>query len=161
MSPDRFPFYIGDTVDVATNLDVNEYNGEKSVSVKIKDVRLHGVKQDKLVVGRQYYEKYCRHEPLEEKIREYICPQREDVAGLYRFLRQCGGFAFGYDMLWCRLRGINYCKMRICIDVMQELGLIERARLSSSGEVALRLPDKVVKTQLDQSRILRQLKVGE
>ena len=161
MSPDRFPFYIGDTVDVAANLDVNEYNGEKSVSVKIKDVRLHGVKQDKLVVGRQYYEKYCRHEPLEEKIREYICPQREDVAGLYRFLRQCGGFAFGYDMLWCRLRGINYCKMRICIDVMQELGLIERARLSSSGEVALRLPDKVVKTQLDQSRILRQLKVGE
>ena len=117
MSPDRFPFYIGDTVDVAANLDVNEYNGEKSVSVKIKDVRLHGVKQDKLVVGRQY-------EPLEEKIREYICPQREDVAGLYRFLRQCGGFAFGYDMLWCRLRGINYCKMRICIDVMQELGLI-------------------------------------
>ncbi len=64
---------------------------KKSVSVKIKDVRLHGVKQDKLVVGRQYYEKYCRHEPLEEKIREYICPQREDVAGLYRFLRQCGG----------------------------------------------------------------------
>ena len=56
MSPDRFPFYIGDTVDVAANLDVNEYNGEKSVSVKIKDVRLHGVKQDKLVVGRQYYE---------------------------------------------------------------------------------------------------------
>lgn len=161
MSPDRFPFYIGDTVDVAANLDVNEYNGEKNVSVKIKDVRLHGVKQDKLVVGRQYYEKYCRHEPLEEKIREYICPQREDVAGLYRFLRQCGGFAFGYDMLWCRLRGINYCKMRICIDVMQELGLIERARLSSSGETALRLPDKVVKTQLDQSRILRQLKVGE
>ena len=45
--------------------------------------------------------------------------------------------------------------------MMQELGLIERARLSSSGEVALRLPDKVVKTQLDQSRILRQLKVGE
>ena len=76
-------------------------------------------------------------------------------------MRQCGGFAFGYDMLWCRLRGINYCKMRICIDVMQELRLIERARLSSSGEVALRLPDKVVKTQLDQSRILRQLKVGE
>ena len=29
MSPDRFPFYIGDTVDVAANLDVNEYNGEK------------------------------------------------------------------------------------------------------------------------------------
>ena len=89
MSPDRFPFYIGDTVDVAANLDVNEYNGEKSVSVKIKDVRLHGVKQDKLVVGRQYYEKYCRHEPLEEKIREYICPQREDVALFAAVRRFC------------------------------------------------------------------------
>lgn len=46
MSPEKFPFYPGDLVDVAANLDINEYNGEKNLSIKIKDVRLHGVNQE-------------------------------------------------------------------------------------------------------------------
>ena len=137
------------------------YNGEKSLSIKVKDMRLHGINQEKLIVGRQYYEKYLREEPLDEKIRQYICPTREDVAMLYRFLRQCGSFPFGYDMLWCRLRRINYCKMMICIDVMVELGLAETVPGAVRGQQILRLPARVAKTQLEQSSILRRLKVGE
>lgn len=159
MPPEKFPFYPGDLVDVAANLDINEYNGEKNLSIKIKDVRLHGVNQEKLIVGKQYYEKYCRKEPLENKIKNYICPQREDVAQIYRFLRQYRHFPYGYDLLWCRLGKINYCKMMICIDVMQELGLIS-VEHTASGPI-LRFPDKVAKTQLEQSSILRRLKVGE
>lgn len=161
MSTHTFPFYLGDVVDIAANLDINEYNGEKNLSIKIKDVRLHGVNQEKLIVGRQYYEKYCRLEPLEEKIREYICPQREDIARLYRFLRQYGSFPFGYDMLWCRIKGMNYCKMMICIDVMQELGLAAVVAGGTTGKPVLCFPEKVEKTCLEQSVILRRLKAGE
>lgn len=161
MPADQFPFFPGDVVDIAANLEANEYNGEKSLSIKVKDMRLHGINQEKLIVGRQYYEKYLREEPLDEKIRQYICPTREDVAMLYRFLRQCGSFPFGYDMLWCRLRRINYCKMMICIDVMVELGLAETVPGAVRGQQILRLPARVAKTQLEQSSILRRLKVGE
>ncbi len=161
MSTNTFPFCVGDVVDVAANLDINEYNGEKNLSIKIKDVRLHGIKQDKLIVGRQYYEKYCRQEPLEDKIRAYICPDRQDVAVLYRFLRQCKAYPFGYDMLWCRLHHFNYCKMMICLDVMEELGLISVMRDPVCPDPVLCVPKQVAKTQLEQSTILKRLKVGE
>ncbi len=157
MPTTQFPFGVGDIVDIAANLDVNEYNGEKNLSIKIKDVRLHGVHQDKLIVGRQYYEKYLRGEALEQKIREYIRPQREDIALLYRYLRQWKQFPFGYDMLWCRLPKLNYCKMRICIDVMQELGIVEVTQGEHAAHPVLSVPAKVSKTQLEQSRILRRL----
>lgn len=100
--------------------------GEKASLVKVKDVLAARHQSGKmLVVGPgSITEKYLREDRW-MKNRQYICPTREDVAMLYRFLRQCGSFPFGYDMLWCRLRRINYCKMMICIDVMVELGLAE------------------------------------
>ena len=161
MPPEQFPFMVGDMVDAAVNLDANEYNGETSLSIKIKDMRLHGINQDKLIVGRQYYEKYRRGEPLEDKIKAYICPQREDVALLYRLLRQCGNYPFGYDMLWCRVRKLNYCKMMICLDVMQELGLLEVQEGRTAVTPVLCCPKQTARTQLEKSGILKRLKVGE
>ena len=157
MPVEQFPFGVRDVVDIAANLDVNAYNGEKNLSIKIKDVRLHGVNQEKLIVGRQYYEKYLRGEELEPRIREYIRPGREDVALIYRFLRQYREFPFGYDMLWCRLPKLNYCKMRICIDVMQELGIVEVRQEEHRPCPVLCVPDRVSRTRLEQSGILRRL----
>lgn len=161
MSTHTFPFSVGDVVDVAANLSVNEYNGEQNLSIKVKDVRLHGVNQDKLIVGKQYYEKYRRGEELEPRIKEYICPQREDIALLYRFLRKCQTYPFGYDMLWCRIQKLNYCKMMICLDVMQELGLLEVQEGQAVDMPVLYCPKQTAKTQLEKSGILKRLKVGE
>ncbi len=159
MSSTRFPYVPGDTIDLAASLDINEYNGESSVSIKIKSVRPSGVPQDRLVVGRQYYEKLRRAEPLTEKIRDYITPDRDDVAVLYRYLKQVGCFPFGYDLLWCRLGGkLNYCKMRLCLDIMEELQLLA----AQVGEnPLLSLLNNGTKADLEQSMILKKLKGGE
>ena len=159
MSSRNFPYVPGDTVDLAVSLDTNEYNGEISVSIKIKSVRPSGVPQDKLVVGRQYYEKLRRAEPISDKIRTYVTPDREDVALIYRYLKQVKVFPFGYDQLWCRLGGrLNYCKMRLCLDIMEELSLMER----EGGENAvLTLPRQPAKADLEQSSILQKLKGGD
>ena len=60
-------------------------------------------------------------------------------------------------MLWCRLPKLNYCKMRICIDVMQELGIVEVTQGEHAAHPVLSVPAKVSKTQLEQSHILRRL----
>lgn len=159
MTPQAFPYRKGDTVDVAANLEINEYNGERLVSIKAKDIRLSSVKQDKLIVGRQYYEKYLRNEPLEDKIRKYIAPEREDIALIYRYLKREQAFPYGYDVLWCRLRSMNYCKMMICIDIMQELGLIEVS--FGEEEPILELPPQAKKVDLQSSMILKRLKAGD
>ncbi len=159
MSSRRFPYMPGDVIDLAASLDTNEYNGEVSVSVKIKSVRPSGIPQDRLVVGRQYYEKIRRQEAITEKIRDYVTPNRDDVALIYRYLKQVKAFPFGYDQLWCRLGGkLNYCKMRLCLDIMEELSLLCR----QEGEMTvLSLPAKPAKADLEQSGILQKLKGGE
>lgn len=159
MSSSRFPYVPGDRIDLAVSLDSNEYNGERSVSIKIKSVRPCGLPQDRLVIGRQYYEKLRRCEAVTEKIRSYVTPNREDVALIYRYLKQVRTFPFGYDQLWCRLGGkLNYCKMRLCLDIMEELKLIEK----EEGEnPVLRLPSQPVKADLERSGILQKLKGGE
>ena len=64
-------------------------------------------------------------------------------------------------MLWCRLNGMNYCRMMICLDVMQELGLVTVTAGTSADKPILSFPEQVVKTRLEESTILQQLKVGE
>lgn len=159
MSSSRFPYVPGDRIDVAASLDSNEYNGEVSVSIKIKSVRPSGIPQDRLVVGRQYYEKLRRREPVTDKIRDYVTPKREDVALIYRYLKQVRAFPFGYDQLWCRLGGkLNYCKMRLCLDIMEELRLLNK----QEGEnPVLTLPSQPARADLEQSVILKKLKGGE
>ena len=159
MSSRNFPYQPGDVIDLAASLDTNEYNGELNVSVKIKSVRPSGIPQDRLVVGRQYYEKLRRGEEISEKIRDYVTPDREDIAFLYRYLKQVRLFPFGYDQLWCRLGGkLNYCKMRLCLDIMEELELLDR-RFGENPP--LKLPEKPAKADLERSEILKKLKGGE
>ena len=159
MSSKRFPYSPGDHLDLAVTLDLNHFNGDTSVTIKIKSVRPRGIPQDKLVVGRQYYEKVRREEPVTRKIQEYITPDREDVAVLYRYLRRTGPFPFGYDQLWCRLGGqLNYCKMRLCLDIMEELSLLE---VKAGEEPVLCLPAQPMKADLERSHILRKLKGGD
>ncbi len=111
-----------------------------------------------MIIGRQYYEKLRRREPLTEKITQYITPNREDIAQIYRYLKQCRGFGWGYDLLWCRLGKINFCKMMLCLDIMEEMGLLQPRR--GTGE-ALVLAGTAAKVNLEDSSILQCLKGGE
>lgn len=158
VSSRQFPYGAGETVDIAANLELNEYNGEVSVSIKIKGVHPGSLPQDKLIIGRQYYEKLRRREPLTEKITQYITPNREDIAQIYRYLKQCRGFGWGYDLLWCRLGKINFCKMMLCLDIMEEMGLLQPRW--GTGE-ALVLAGTAAKVNLEDSSILQCLKGGE
>ncbi|MBP1581338.1 MAG: single-stranded-DNA-specific exonuclease RecJ [Oscillospiraceae bacterium] len=161
MSSKRFPYIPGDVVDLAASLDMNEYNGDTSVSIKIRSLRPSGIPQDKLVVGRQYYEKFRRGEELSEKIRNYITPTRDDIAVIYRFMQRMKCFPHGYDLLWCRLGGkMNYCKMRLCLDIMDELFLLFRQDQGGEDPTLIH-PVKPGKADLEQSSVLRKLKGGE
>lgn len=159
VSSRELPYVPGDKLDLAVSLSLNSYNGETSVSLKIQGLRPSGIPQDKLVVGQQYYEKLLRGEAVEDKICRYVIPSREDIALLYRYLRQQGGFVHGYDQLWFRLGGrLNYCKLRLSLDIMEELSLLERRE---GLQPALRLAPAGAKVDLERSVILRSLKGGE
>jgi single-stranded-DNA-specific exonuclease len=85
---EQFGFFAGDTVDVAFSAAVNEYKGERSASLQIKGMRVSGADQRAMAAGRQAYERYLRNEPGQN----VLCPTREEMAVVFRFLKKQGRF---------------------------------------------------------------------
>ena len=133
MTPDNFPYHQGDIVDALVSVDINVYNGEERLSVKIKDMRLASLWEDGLVSGQLLYEKLIRGEQLSAKNIADALPVRDEIALLYRYLREQGHLRTQDETLYAKLcekgiqqKGYNYCKMRVALDALSELNLIQR-----------------------------------
>ena len=160
MPEEEFPYNIGEIVDVAATCEVNEYNGEERVSVKIRDIRPSSLSQERLFSGNLSYDGYKRGEPvLEDEI-----PERNDMAEIYRYLRAGGGFHGELDILFGRITGqdkdcmMDSCKMRLCLDILEEMKLISR---SFDGKMeTISLVPQTEKVDLESSNLLAKLKKG-
>ena len=128
ISEEEFPYSIGEIVDVAAVCEMGEYNGEEKVTVRIKDIRPSSLSQEKLFCGNLLYDCYKRG----EKIPGDDIPARNDCALIYRYLKANGNFKGELDVFFGRITGQNKeypldsCKMRLSLDVMEEMGLIKK-----------------------------------
>ena len=122
----RFPFSCGDVVDIAFTLHVNEYNGSVRASAFVKDIRLSGFSEAAVFKARQLYEKIRRGEPVPVSAKEKILPARNDVAVVYKYLKEHDGQCADYFALCCRMQKykINYCKLMLILDLLQEVKLL-------------------------------------
>lgn len=155
MAKERFPYEVGDCIDIAVNCDINFYNNEERLSVRIKTLRPQGIGQDALFYGIRQYECYQRGEEWQAQKRADLVPEREDVAAVYRWLRGNKGYTGDLELLGCKLAPMNYCKLRISLDALEELGLIRRAPAKLG--VAISLCEVKEKTDLARSTILQRL----
>lgn len=138
MTVEKFPYRAGDLVDLAVTCDVHLYNGEEQVSVKVRDLRLSDLHQDRLVASRQRYERYRLGGSMTPGELEALCPSREEIGVVYKYLRQKGPVA-DFDMLYCRLAAgggqfspeVEYGKLRLSVEILQELGLAPFQRRES------------------------------
>ena len=80
---------------------------------------------------------------------------------IYRYIRKHGSFRGELDVLFGRITGENKecamdsCKMRLCLDIMEEMGLVSR-RFDGKAETVELLPTS--KVNIEDSEILRSLK---
>lgn len=155
MSTGRFPFQISETVDAVVSVGINEYKGRQSVAVKIKDIRPAGFEENKYFNALTVYERLSRGEPVEHRLKSRIIPTRDELGAVYKLLRKNGGFSDELDLLYLRLwrTGLNYCKFRIILDVLEELGLI---KLSPVG-AGVTMPAQVKRAELSSSELLHRL----
>lgn len=153
ITEEEFPYGIGDIVDVAATCEINEYNGETRTSVKIRDIRPSSLSQEKLFCGNLLYDGYKRGEGVPED----DIPERGDIAVIYRYIRSHGSFKGELDVLFGRITGENKdcamdsCKMRLCLDIMEEMGLISREFDGKAEKIALLPTEKV---DIQNSKIL-------
>ncbi len=138
MTAEEFPYFPGDVLDLAVTLETNEFRGEVSLSVFIREMRLSGLDQEDLLEGRRLYETYCRGEPLEETERAALLPDRDAFAAVYRYLRARKGWQKGEESLYGHVgTPFGYGRFLLMLDVLAERGLITCRRSGDLLSVSL------------------------
>ncbi len=139
--------------DFIVSLEINNYMNKKSISLFVKDFRRSGIKQERYFAAKNTYEKYKRNEILPKKYYEKICPSREEMISIYKALPEKINMEHLY-MSCVNDENMNYCKMKLCLDIFSELELINQ------NEYNMEVNKKNVtqKTDLESSDTLKKLK---
>lgn len=158
ISAQDFPYSVGEKVDLAVTVDVGEWNGELRLSVKIKDIHLANIDYDKIHDSEQVYQRLMRCEQIEAPIRKQAVPNRDDIAVVYRYLRSKGNLNAPDEVIYAKLCGniSCLCKLKIAIDVLDEMKLIIRKPKGLGKHVSV-VPNPA-KVDMKDSKILQTLK---
>ena len=150
----NLPCKAGDMVDIVAGVSVNEWNGTLQLSVRIKDLRPVGIEQNKLIKSQARYMAYVRREFGENCKKEEVLPAREDIAAVYRYIKKAAVCPADFENLYYRVysSGIDFCRMCIAVNVMEEMGLVKK-----DGEY-ISAAENPAKVNLDDSLILSMLK---
>jgi len=155
-----FAYENGQTVNLLVTLEINEYNGVKSVSAQLKDIQPAGFNQDKHFAALRAYESLVRGEKIDTALSARAIPEKDDIKIIYDILRLCAAFAgaestdTGNIYAQASAKGLNYCKFRIILDVLAEFELIEHDITGSK----VKLAPVAKKADLDSSQILRKMR---
>ena len=125
MTPDEFVYPSGSWVDLLVHLEVNTFRGNKSISVRMQDIRVSGFEEKKCLSAEYYYGKLRRGEPVDRRIAAQGLPDIRELRGLYKMLRGLKAPA-GADAWYmgAAAEKMNYCKYRVSLDIFREMGLI-------------------------------------
>lgn len=160
-----FEFTYGDEVDIAYNLEINEFNGTETIQLNLKDIRLSQKTLD--------YESDCEEQYKLIKAGEssfdadFIIPTHKQFEHVFKYLRSCarmGRNQYRYSKLLsdanlnatedCK---VNYVQLKTIVKVFIELNIVSIEELDDFSFTFKFLPSKN-KTCLDKSNILKKLK---
>ena len=151
-SPDELFLKNGDSADIMVTIETQMYMGKKNISVIAKDIRRHGFEQKKFFAANDAYEKFKRGEALPTAYYARICPQRQELVYIYKLAMAS---KFSRETMYMTVSDkINYCKLCLCLDIFEELGLLKTDFFSGEITVISGAP----KAELDNSKILQKLK---
>ena len=124
------------------------------VSVKIKEVRPAGF-ADSMVDSYDLYKLYKNNPDITKQQKEILCPTRQDVADIYRYLAQGNIPSDDIRPLFMHFDNMDSGRIQIIIDVLLELGLVETAL--SNGKNCFKLVKVSEKRDLFSSSYIKDL----
>lgn len=151
--PEELTVVQGEKCDIIGSLSVNTFKGTSSVDINVTDYRKSGIKQESYFAANEAYEKYIRHEELPAAYYKRMCPDRNELIKVYSAV---GNSETTIDHLFLTADpvNINICKLRVCLDIFRELGLVN---FDYAAEKAVKIKVNK-KSNLEDSTILRGLR---
>lgn len=148
--PEKLPFKIGDTVDLAVTLDVNVYNNTESVSVIVRNIRKSGINEAETEKQLSAIERVYSNSASSTEA-ELIFPLRDEIAVVFRYVRENSGVSLARaenDLL----EKLSIGKITVALTALAELKLID----NTDGVLTVVPVDG--KVDLDSADILRKIK---
>lgn len=159
----KLDLFVGDTVDVMFNLDINEWNGRKTLQLVTREISLSESTIDENEKERARFSAVWAGSEFSES--EAILPTREDFVAVYNLVRRSvrsGCDSLSHRAIYSALLSdpsvsIGYVKLKVIIRVLQEMNLLGIEETSDEFySFKLRFSDK--KVDLEKSNILRKLR---
>ncbi len=163
-SESELDLFVGDSVDLMFTLDINEWNGRKSVQLVMRDVRLAERVRSSVCEEREEFERIWHGGSFLPE--DDILPSRDDFAAVYTLVRrsvragcEClshrailSGLSAGYE------GRVGYIKLKFIIRILQEMNLLGIEE-ESNENYRFHLRFSATKTDLEKSNLLRRLRV--
>lgn len=153
--------YTTDVIDLIFNVDINDFNGNRTVQLIVKDLRIaenyvRALDEDKL-----RFENILAGGAIFED--EDVVPQRADFVAFYNMIRRdvrFGADSFSLRALLSKMcqieHPVSYIKLKFLLMVMRELNILGVNEIEN--EYYVFSLNNNGKTDLDKSNILRKLK---
>lgn len=151
----------GCRVDLVFYPQINEFRGRRDLQLQVVDLR---VVPSRAQLERSIYDKFSRGELLTVQEAQFLLPSREDFVGLWRWLeRQSASGRVVEDTPVRIARAVSRASRQrevpartmLCLEVMEERGLIQLNRRTDRLQITLRHVEQ--KVNLDESEILKRL----
>lgn len=116
---------IGSAVDIIASAEVNEFRDEKSVALKVQELRPAGFREDRFFAAQRTYEAISRGEGCDQRLAPRVIPDREALKSVYDLLRKHGGMMSAEEMYLYGGGELNFCMLSIALDVFAAAGMAE------------------------------------
>lgn len=157
----EFPYQRGDAVDLVVTLGRNEYRGNVSLSVYVRDIRPAGSDDDAMAESEQLFDKMLAGRTLSDEEIHRLTPDRNYFAGLYRYLKANEGVPYSaYEYIHKKAHPVDnaltpLCKTMVTLMAMRELGL-----LTTDPDGRIHIPDQANKIDLSEAPVLQKLQAS-
>ncbi len=133
---DKFPFTVGDILNLSVSLDRNEFRGAVSVSVVIRDIRYAALDQEEMLHTLRIHDAVVRRDFEQNGT---VQPNRDAAASVYRTLK-ANSFCGTLETLVHQLSKPPYTGIDVLIslDMLREAGLIDWYDYGNTVSAAVR-----------------------
>jgi len=169
MTTTELDLYPGDVVDVLYNLDINEFQGTKTLQMIVRDIRLSEKQLSTEIREHEIFDNLFAGNIIQMTDAEKAAalPDRNDFTVLYNILKKelrVEHEVFSIRALCHLLKTLGYVipyvKLKFMVLIFRELNLIGVEELDAEREIySFRYIYVKNKTSLDKSNIFRKLKL--
>ena len=163
VQPTKLALFEGNVVDIAFNLDINEYQNVKSVQLIVQDVKLSEEYEKQCIDSKIRYQEISAGGAFDAE--EDVIPNRDDFAVVYTTIRR--EFRLGHDILSTDVLlsilkktdrpNINYIKLQFIIKILNELKICGVENMDKD-RYKFDVYFSASKTNIEKSSILKMLR---